>query len=95
MPTVVLRMRTKRSLASTTLTPLRVSKPGLPVVTGISLISSPFLWTVSRCAAASVTAITRSPVRMVSGFAASPRSRSPTLMPSRLLRTWTVAWAGQ
>ncbi len=41
MPTVLLRIRTKRSLPRTTLTPLRVSKPGLPVVTGICLISSP------------------------------------------------------
>ncbi|CAM5530683.1 hypothetical protein SVIOM342S_03871 [Streptomyces violaceorubidus] len=41
MPTVVLRMRTKDSLPRTTLTPLRVSKPGLPVVTGISRIASP------------------------------------------------------
>ena len=41
MPTLVPRMRTKYSLPRTTLTPLRVSKPGLPVVTGIDLISSP------------------------------------------------------
>ncbi len=77
------------------MTPLRVSKPGFPVVTGICLTSSPSLKRVSVWAAASVTATTRSSVVMVRGSALPPHNRSPILMPDRALVTWTVAWAGQ
>ena len=72
MPTLVLRIRTKLSLPRTTLTPLRVSKPGLPVVTGMVLITSPLRYTVIWWVAASVTASTRSPVVSFSGLGGPP-----------------------
>ena len=68
MPMLVPRIRTKYSLPSTTLTPLRVEKPGLPVVTGMVLITSPLRLTVIWCVAASVMASIRSPMVSFSGF---------------------------
>lgn len=72
MPMLSPRMRTNCSLASTTLTPLRVSKPGLPVVTGRVLITSPLRSTVMEWSEASVIASMRSPVVIFRGFVASP-----------------------
>lgn len=72
MPMLLLFIRTKLSFPSTTLTPLRVEKPGLPVVTGMVLIASPLRSTVIVCAAASVIASTWSPVVSRTGFAAPP-----------------------
>lgn len=60
MPTVSPRIRTLDSLRSTTLMPLRVRKPSLPVVTGIVLMTRPLRRTVIRWVAESVTASIRS-----------------------------------
>lgn len=72
MPMLSPRIRTNCSLASTTLTPLRVEKPGLPVVTGMVLITSPLRSTVMEWSEASVTASIRSPVASFRGLASAP-----------------------
>lgn len=60
MPTVSPRIRTWYSL--TTLMPLRVRNPALPVVTGIVRMVRPLRRTVISWAAESVTASIRSPM---------------------------------
>lgn len=72
MPTVSPRIRTNGSFPRTTLTPLRVEKPGFPVVTGMVLITSPLRSTVISCVEASVRASMRSPMVSRSGWTSAP-----------------------
>ncbi len=95
MPMVSPLIRTSRSWPSTTLMPLRVEKPCLPVVTGIVRTGSPLRVRVSSWVAASTTLSTRSPVLRPRVAGGPPYRPSEIRLPSPSKARATFASAGQ